>query len=147
MIIFKDMVEKCQQLLPKDEKFEGILVVEFDLNQSTEKDIDNSFLWTCVLATSMDNNFRHYKFTKQPEKEVTYEESEMPFGYTPFQSIELDLQAALDLVHKENSETCKKGRLYFPLSPFDTEPLWVFAFDNRKNIFVGANSGKMELVN
>lgn len=145
MVIFKEIVTKCQQFLPKNENFEGILILEIDLDESNKENIDDALLWSCILVTSINNNFKHYKFTKRNKKKVTYEESEMPFGYTSFSSIDFELKTALDLIQKDQKSTCKNSRLYFPLSPFDTEPLWLFTFENGKKIFVGANTGKIEL--
>jgi len=137
MIIFQEVLDKCKSVLPSSMKFDGVLSL-------TVLASDIELEWRCVLHAAKGNDFRYFKVTRLKKGETVVEETNLPFGYSPFDSIEISLNKAKELLATATLQESKIYKLFFPLSPFDTEPLWFFTFENGETYTVGANTGTIQ---
>ncbi len=137
MVIFKEVLEKCKAVIPSNVQFEGMLAMTI---LQKEEDVE----WRSIVQVSQSDDFKYYKITRLRKGETTLEQTNLPFGYSPFDEVKIELAQAIVAAKAKNGKDSKVFKLYFPLSPFDTEPLWFFTFENGNQITVAAHSGEVQ---
>ena len=138
VLTFQSIMDNCEQLLPKKSKLDGVLI----LNIQTQDNKINA--WDIVTRIASKDKEIYQKIVQVKEEKPTIEECQLPFGYRPFDSVEFELDAVYKIASKENENTiCNHYQLYFPLTPFDQEPIWLLTFANDSTVMVGANSGEI----
>ena len=138
VVTFQSIMDNCEQLLPKKSKLDGILV----LNIGTKDNDINS--WDVIARANNKDNEIYHKIAQDKGEKPTIEEAQLPFGYRPFDAIELELGDVYQIASKDKENpVCNKYQLYFPLTPFDKEPIWLLSFDDETTVMVGANSGEI----
>ena len=137
-LTFQSIMDNCEQLLPKKSKLDGVLI----LNIKTEDNQINA--WDVIARTTNKTNESYHKIEQGKDDQLTIEEVNLPFGYQPFDAIELELDAVYKIASKNKENTiCNQYQLYFPLTPFDKEPIWVLTFEDDTTVMVGANTGEI----
>ena len=139
MIHFDQIVTVCQKECALYGQFEGVLSVTFI--QKSETNIE----WRTIIQLQNENKDTEYLKIENENGKMSCQKARLPFGYRPFSTIKIDFSAAYEMAEAKAKSTCSIFKLYFPLSPFDTEPIWSMNFLNEIQIIVGANSGKVEV--
>ena len=138
VVTFQSIMDNCEQLLPKKSELNGILI----LNIQTEGNQIST--WDVVARTTKKEEEAYHKIAQTKDDKPTIEDTQLPFGYRPFDSIELELDAIHKIASKDKENTvCNNYQLYFPLTPFDQEPIWLLTFENDSTVMVGANTGEI----
>ena len=138
VVTFQSIKDNCAQFLPNKSKLDGILT----LNIQTEDNQINA--WDVIARATSKEIEVYHKIAQIKEEKPTIEECQLPFGYRSFDSVELELDAVYRVASKDKENTiCNHYQLYFPLTPFDKEPIWLLTFDDDSTVMVGANSGEI----
>lgn len=137
MVVFQDILKRCKAVIPTNVQFDGVLSL-------TVLGSDDEIEWRSVVHSTKGEDFKYYKITRLKLGKTVVEESNLPFGYSPFDTINVELDQAIQLAQKENANVGKIYKLYFPLSPFDTEPLWFFTTNDGLMITIGANTKELK---
>jgi hypothetical protein len=137
-ITFQSIIANCEQLLPKKSKLDGVLL----LTIQTESNQINK--WEVIAKTHRYKEEGYQKIAQLKEEEPTIEQTGMPFGYRPFSSIAVELDAAYKIAAKDKGNVvCNHYSLYFPLTPADNQPIWIMNFEDSTTVMIGANTGEI----
>lgn len=171
MIGIQTITQQCQTAL-KDETLQSFYTMTFINNNAGGNDWEWRVIFDATTNASTDENqaegnadepaqeenvtTKFYRAVQMPNQPLQQQETEMPLGYTPFDAIEIDFEAAWEKAKEalQNntastvSTYCKVARLYFALNPDAEEPIWIFNFhEEEREILIGANSGEIEVRN
>lgn len=137
---FKTIKKEIQ--IAFDEKLPTFDFLKIEIKLS-ETNVD----WSAIIQFSYENNEEstNYKKINHVNGVVSTEETSLPFGFQPFSSIKNEAIDAFRIGQREEQMDCFSFKLYFPLSPFDTEPLWFMDFEDKKQAIVGADTGSLEM--
>ena len=171
MGIFQDFVTKIKNTFSSDDENDLFTTRPYSLLpffskikedvQGTfgEKNLDFSFLkieiklnedsvnWNAIIQFLNEEGEPNYKKISNIEGIISTEITSLPFGFQPFYDVKKEAIDALVIVKQKEDLHCFDFKLYFPLSPFDTEPLWFLHFENEKQAIVGADTGSLEMKN
>lgn len=120
--------------------------LNFDFFKIEIKLYEDSVNWNAIIQFLTKEEEANYKKISKIGGILSTEVTSLPFGFQPFSSVENEAVDALKIAKKEGKDLdCFSFTLYFPLSPFDTEPLWFLHFENKKQAIVGADTGSLEM--
>jgi hypothetical protein len=135
---FKKIKEEIQETFDSESP-------DFDFFKIEIKLSEDSVSWNAIIQCLTEEEEPSYKKISKVEGIVTKETARLPFGFQPFSSVKNDAIDALKIAKRKEDLHCFRCSLYFPLSPFDTEPLWFLYFENEKQAIVGADTGSLEV--